>query len=166
MKLWSPTVDEDNEGFDGFPGDSGPTPECLTDAMIVRALYICDGLVTAAVGYLRGHYGIWVSRPWLVRRIDNTPIIKTVFDSFGAARRDMCEELIMVAVRKGSVRAAMWYLERVHPETFGANRVTQPDAATTGVVEVPVTELMSQDQWQTAFAGMRRGGAPNSDLVN
>lgn len=166
MKLWSPTVEDSGENFDGFPGECAPTPECLTDAMIIRALYICDGLVTAAIGYLRGHYGIWVSRPWLTRRIESTPNIKSVFDSFGAARRDICEEVIMAAVKCGNIRTAMWYLERVHPDIYGAARATSADAASTGVIEVPVTAAMSHDQWHDVFSTMRRGAAPNSGRVN
>lgn len=163
MKLWGPTGIDESASLDGFVDADSISPADITDEMIIRALHVCDGLITAVIGYLRGRHGIWVSRPWLVRRIETRPMIKEISDGFSVVRREICEEVVFASVKAGSVKSAMWYLEHVHPDVFGGNRMSS-DAIGGGsgnIQEVAITAPMDAETWLKTFTGMRHGGRPN-----
>lgn len=132
--------------------------EVLTDDAIIRALHVCDGLVTAAIGYLRGRHGVWVSRSWLVRRIAGSAVISDCYNSFSESRREMCEEVVLASAKSGNVRSAVWYLEHVYPDQYCSSRPDDRSSSDDSVREIAVTKVMTQEDWVKAFSGMRAGG--------
>lgn len=171
VKIWGTysAEDDDNLRVDPLGGFGSHIPggskEKLDDSMIVRAMFVCDGLVTAMIGYIRGSVNIWVSRQELMQRITETPSLMNLFRDFNKNRKEICEEIVLASAKSGNVRSAMWLLERYDPENFGAPASKQINTTETAVQEIPITQPVDVDTWVRLFSGFRKNDS-NDRQVN
>lgn len=154
-KIWS--IYQDVEG-DLEKGEIvyRPANPSVSEGAMLHAIYSCDGLLSAIVGWLLAKHRVRIEREHLAAVIENSPVYRAAMAECRARRRDLCEEVLLMHVKSGSEKAARWLLERYDPQNFGNGAVTPAAATEQLAAEVPVLQAVSNEDWIAKFSALRQ----------
>jgi len=154
-KLFS--IYQDVEGDLNTGADINPPviPD-IPEAAVLRAIYSCDGILSAVRGFLLARNKIRLSRDRLESMIETNPVLRAAMASCKAQKRDLCEEVVLMHAKAGSDKAARWLLERYDPQNFGSGVLASEPAANRFASEVPVMQSLSSEDWVSRFSGLRQ----------